>query len=457
MTATIGIGLSATAAATGSSSPIVWLSIGAVSQEKSCGAGTGPAPHRRHFFFLPPFFFLPFLSFFLLLLLGHDGPPLLEGEVPLAADGEPLPWLNGTLTGDESGMSPRTVDIVSHLSYGHLRVRGTKDEHGRQQRRRSTAARRRSRPPTERLFRLTVNRKMYARQAAAVGAVVTRAGYALLRTLDDSGPLNTGELARRSHMDPGATVRQVKALEDDGLVTRANDDDDARVTVVVAHRAGTQGRREHRRGAHRPPRGDPRRLVRVRPRRPRPPRRPPRRRPPDHILPTPSQGVTMTETPTSHITFDATSNRHIDYAGSVHDEREIEAVVEVLRGGPDRAAHRQEREGDGAPRRRAVRQAPRGDVQLRQLGALPRHRGARPRAGRRDRHRRGHLLDRHRPDDPHGHRARLRRRHPRHLPDRRRRHRGDDRPADQGDPDARTSSATRPTGTPSAPSPTATA
>src|SRR3954466_2995535 len=29
-----------------------------------------------------------------------------------------------------------------------------------------------------------------------------------------------------------------------------------------------------------------------------------------------------------------TTNRRIDYAGSVHDEREIDAVVEVLRGGP---------------------------------------------------------------------------------------------------------------------------
>src|SRR5439155_2454237 len=28
------------------------------------------------------------------------------------------------------------------------------------------------------------------------------------------------------------------------------------------------------------------------------------------------------------------TTRRIDYAGSVHDEREIEAVVEVLRGGP---------------------------------------------------------------------------------------------------------------------------
>src|SRR5438270_8688636 len=31
---------------------------------------------------------------------------------------------------------------------------------------------------------------------------------------------------------------------------------------------------------------------------------------------------------------EAVAHRHIDYAGSVHDEREIEAVVEVLRGGP---------------------------------------------------------------------------------------------------------------------------
>ena len=35
--------------------------------------------------------------------------------------------------------------------------------------------------------------------------------------------------------------------------------------------------------------------------------------------------------------------RRIEYAGSVHDEEEIDAVVEVLRGGVDGAAHRQER------------------------------------------------------------------------------------------------------------------
>jgi DNA-binding MarR family transcriptional regulator len=85
----------------------------------------------------------------------------------------------------------------------------------------------------ERLFRLAGGRKMYARQSAAVGVLVTRAGYAILRSLSEAGPISTGELARLCTMDAGAAVRQVKALEDDGLVTRTTHDDDARVTVVA--------------------------------------------------------------------------------------------------------------------------------------------------------------------------------------------------------------------------------
>jgi DNA-binding MarR family transcriptional regulator len=90
----------------------------------------------------------------------------------------------------------------------------------------------------ERLFRLTGGRKMYARQSAAVGVLVTRAGYAILRTLDQEGPLSVGELARSCTMDPGAAVRQVKALEEDGLVDRTTHTDDARVTVVALTDAG---------------------------------------------------------------------------------------------------------------------------------------------------------------------------------------------------------------------------
>ena len=74
----------------------------------------------------------------------------------------------------------------------------------------------------ERLFRLTGGRKMYDRQSAAVGVLVSRAGYAILRTLDQDGPLSTGDLARSCTMDPGAAVRQVNALEEDGLVGRTS-------------------------------------------------------------------------------------------------------------------------------------------------------------------------------------------------------------------------------------------
>lgn len=84
----------------------------------------------------------------------------------------------------------------------------------------------------EGLFRLTVSRKVHTRQAAAVGAVVTRAGYAVLRCVDGAGELSLGALARQCSMDPAAAGRQVRALEDDGLVVRAPGDTDGRVTVV---------------------------------------------------------------------------------------------------------------------------------------------------------------------------------------------------------------------------------
>ncbi len=84
----------------------------------------------------------------------------------------------------------------------------------------------------ERLFRLTVNRKVHTRQTAAVGSDVTRAGYAVLRCLDEAGELSLGNLARECSMDPAAAGRQVRALEEEGLVTRGPTGDDGRVIVV---------------------------------------------------------------------------------------------------------------------------------------------------------------------------------------------------------------------------------
>ena len=84
----------------------------------------------------------------------------------------------------------------------------------------------------ERLFRLSVSRSMHARQSAAVGARVTRAGYALLRSLHEQGALTMAELARECAMDPAAAARQVQALEHDRLVRREVGEHDARTNVV---------------------------------------------------------------------------------------------------------------------------------------------------------------------------------------------------------------------------------
>ena len=95
----------------------------------------------------------------------------------------------------------------------------------------------------ERLFRMSAGRRLHDRQAAEVGAVVTRAGYAVLRVLDDEGELSLGDLAARSVMDAAATGRQVRQLEADGFVERRPGADDARVTFV---RTTPSGRRTYR-------------------------------------------------------------------------------------------------------------------------------------------------------------------------------------------------------------------
>ena len=94
----------------------------------------------------------------------------------------------------------------------------------------------------ERLFRLTVNRAVHHRQTATIGVDVTRAGYAILRSLADSGEMPMGQLARRCSMDPAAANRQVRVLEDAELVERVTDPDDARLAVA---RLTAKGRRAH--------------------------------------------------------------------------------------------------------------------------------------------------------------------------------------------------------------------
>jgi DNA-binding MarR family transcriptional regulator len=85
---------------------------------------------------------------------------------------------------------------------------------------------------TEGLFRLGANRRFEARQSAAVGAVVTRAGYAVLRSLSDLGPISQRLVAEACAMDGATASRQVMALVEEGLVQRRAADGDGRAVEL---------------------------------------------------------------------------------------------------------------------------------------------------------------------------------------------------------------------------------
>ena len=90
----------------------------------------------------------------------------------------------------------------------------------------------------ERLFRLNASRKLHSRRAALAGVAVSQPGAVLLRRIVDTGPVSLGELSQATEMDPAATSRQIRALEEDGLVERVTSPDDRRVSLVSATRDG---------------------------------------------------------------------------------------------------------------------------------------------------------------------------------------------------------------------------
>jgi DNA-binding MarR family transcriptional regulator len=95
----------------------------------------------------------------------------------------------------------------------------------------------------EQLLRLNASRRVHAKQAAAAGVVISQPGYLLLRRIQEEGPLSLGDLARLTEMDPAATGRQVRQLEDDGLVARSSSRGDGRVSLVSVTVKGAAVRR----------------------------------------------------------------------------------------------------------------------------------------------------------------------------------------------------------------------
>jgi DNA-binding MarR family transcriptional regulator len=84
----------------------------------------------------------------------------------------------------------------------------------------------------QRIGRLMGSRQVSSRIASAARAEVTKQGVQILRSLHRFGEQPIAGLASLAHMDVAAVSRQLRLLEDAGLVKRAADVGDARVALV---------------------------------------------------------------------------------------------------------------------------------------------------------------------------------------------------------------------------------
>lgn len=94
------------------------------------------------------------------------------------------------------------------------------------------AAQRQVQSAVERLLRLQQSRKVHGELMTAARAQISQPAVLLLSRLQTDGGLTIGELARRTHMDMSLVSRELRKLEAEGLVTRATDANDGRVTRV---------------------------------------------------------------------------------------------------------------------------------------------------------------------------------------------------------------------------------
>jgi DNA-binding MarR family transcriptional regulator len=90
------------------------------------------------------------------------------------------------------------------------------------------------------LFRLASSRRVHAERQRRSGTTLSRTEWELLRRVDDLGPLRVRHLAGLVDLSPAVTSRALGALEQAGLVVRADDPDDRR---GVTFRATAEGRR----------------------------------------------------------------------------------------------------------------------------------------------------------------------------------------------------------------------
>lgn len=89
------------------------------------------------------------------------------------------------------------------------------------------------------------------RVIAESGVAVERAGQALLRTVAERGTVRVTDLARLHGVDVSTVSRQVAYLVSVGLLTRAEDDADRRVSNVSCSAAGRDALEQLQAARHR--------------------------------------------------------------------------------------------------------------------------------------------------------------------------------------------------------------
>ena len=88
------------------------------------------------------------------------------------------------------------------------------------------------------MHRLQSSRRVHANLADAARASLTQQAFAVLRVLGDGGARPVADLARAAEMDAGAVSRQLKLLDDEGLVRRRTSPSHGSVVLVEATAAG---------------------------------------------------------------------------------------------------------------------------------------------------------------------------------------------------------------------------
>jgi DNA-binding MarR family transcriptional regulator len=90
----------------------------------------------------------------------------------------------------------------------------------------------------QRLGRLMGSRRVSTRIADAAGAEISQQGVQILRSLLRHGEQPIAGLATTAHLDISAVSRQLRPLEEAGLVKRSPSADDGRVALVTLTASG---------------------------------------------------------------------------------------------------------------------------------------------------------------------------------------------------------------------------